>query len=736
MNFLKIHIHRYILFLIYAVIITACGGGGSSSGSTTPTNKNIIHVAPLFTTFSINNHDGVINQANHTILVTLPLGTNVQALTPTFTTTTGTVTVDFNLQTSGQTPQDFTTPVLYAITTDDGTIESYVITVVTANISTKQITAFSIDNAPGVISENNHTIMLTLPSGSSVTSLAPTFTDNGVQVLVNGTSQQSGVSSVDFTSPVTYTVVGDDASTQDYIVTITIAPATAKALTQFVINDVAASIDESNHLITETLPFGTSVESLVPVFNTTGVQVLVNGTSQQSGISSVDFTSPVTYTVDAADGSSQNYTVTVIVAKNSVKQLTAFSIGLENGSIDDVRHTITIGMPSAISRSGLVATFSTNGVSVTVGGIQQTSNTTPNNFTNQLVYTVIAADGSTQDYTVITNNLLVVGLSNWGAIEQWNGSTWQELQGNGWKSAISTLFNYKGTLIVGLYNGTVEQWDYTNGWTEIQSPGAWGSSVSTMANYKDSLVVGLQNGAVIQYNGGGIESWTTISPVESKGAVTKMTAFPNSPLGGGLIIQFANGEVDTLDGTGHSHTVIGSTVTDITMLNNFLFAASNNISGVAIYVTDGSNFQPNLELAGLTNYPTAVLTLGYNVIAGFNDSSFSQFNGTKWVTLPNTNRPSGESAVSGLATDNSTLLAGFTSGALEQFNPIANSWSPLLPSSNDVISGMLFYSEQTNNLPVVVLNQDTIQYYNGTNFTTLLSSKSAWNGRVNAIINY
>jgi hypothetical protein len=46
-------------------------------------------------------------------------------------------------------------------------------------------------------------------------------------------------------------------------------------------------------------------------FTTTGASVSVGATAQVSGTTANDFTSPVDYTVTAADGSTVDYTVTV-----------------------------------------------------------------------------------------------------------------------------------------------------------------------------------------------------------------------------------------------------------------------------------------------------------------------------------------------------------------------------------------------------------------------------------------
>jgi hypothetical protein len=59
-----------------------------------------------------------------------------------------------------------------------------------------------------------------------------------------------------------------------------------------------------------------------------------------------------------------------------------------------------VAVPFGTNVAALVATFTTTGVSVTVGGVAQVSGTTPNNFTSSVVYRVTAEDSLTADYTV------------------------------------------------------------------------------------------------------------------------------------------------------------------------------------------------------------------------------------------------------------------------------------------------------------------------------------------------
>ncbi|MEI6449749.1 MAG: hypothetical protein WCP98_07335 [Actinomycetes bacterium] len=99
--------------------------------------------------------------------------------------------------------------------------------VVTATDSDKAITAFSFDgltpHVDGVISEAAHTVALTVPVGTNVGALVATFATSGAAVAIGVIPQVSGLSINDFTSPLTYTVIATDASTQAYVVTVAVA---------------------------------------------------------------------------------------------------------------------------------------------------------------------------------------------------------------------------------------------------------------------------------------------------------------------------------------------------------------------------------------------------------------------------------------------------------------------------------------------------------------------------------
>ncbi|MEI7901313.1 MAG: hypothetical protein WCK89_13765 [bacterium] len=165
-------------------------------------------------------------------------------------------------------------------------------------LSTKDMQSFTFPSF-GAATITGTNITMTVPYGTDVTALAPTYTHNGTSC-----SPASG-SSQNFTSPVHYIVTAGDSSTQDYTVTVTVAPATKDMLTFTFPSLGAATITGTN--ITIAVPYGTDVTALAPTYTHNGDScVPASGSSQ-------NFTSPVQYIVTGADSGTKDYLVTVIV---------------------------------------------------------------------------------------------------------------------------------------------------------------------------------------------------------------------------------------------------------------------------------------------------------------------------------------------------------------------------------------------------------------------------------------
>jgi hypothetical protein len=382
-------------FVLAIVSLNACGGGTGSSSGGTQTNASQTIMA-----YSINGASGVIDTTTKVIAVTLPFGTSVTALVATFSTTGSSITVGGLAQLSAITSNDFTNPVVYLVTAADGSTTSYTVIVTVAASSAKAITSYSLNGITGSINETSKTIGVVMPFGTSVTALVATFSTTGSSITVGGLAQLSAITSNDFTNPVVYLVTAADGSTTSYTVIVTVAASSAKAITSYSLNGITGSINEATKSIGVVMPFGTSVTALVATFSTTGSSVTVGGLAQISTITGNNFTSPVLYLVTAADGANTSYTVTVTVASSSAKAITIYSLNGMTGLINESAKTIGVVMPFGTSVTALVATFSTTGSSVAVGGVAQLSTITGNSFTSPVIYQVTAADGSNTSYTV------------------------------------------------------------------------------------------------------------------------------------------------------------------------------------------------------------------------------------------------------------------------------------------------------------------------------------------------
>ncbi|MCE1198099.1 MAG: DUF5018 domain-containing protein [Marinilabiliales bacterium] len=169
-------------------------------------------------------------------------------------------------------------------------------------------------------------------------------------------------------------------------------------------DDVTGSISGTN--VTVSLPESATLNALKATFSTSARSVVkIGSTIQVDRQTANDFTSPITLTVVAEDGTQQNYTVTVKLSskaflsfgffKGDNSSLTEDCPGLING------FNISVVVSSAADLTSLKATFTvTNKAVVKIGDAVQQSKQTVNNFGSVLVFSVIAEDGSKQDYAV------------------------------------------------------------------------------------------------------------------------------------------------------------------------------------------------------------------------------------------------------------------------------------------------------------------------------------------------
>jgi len=327
-----------------------------------------LNPAKDITKFTILGVDGTVGA--NTVALTVPYGTNLTNLTPTISITGA------SINPASGVPHDFSTAQTYTVTAADGTTKDYTVTVTAALNPAKDITKFTILGVDGTVGAN--TVALTVPYGTDLTALTPTITITGASI-----NPASGVPH-DFSTAQTYTVTAADGTTKDYTVTVTAALNPAKDITKFTILGVDGTVGANT--VALTVPYGTDLADLTPTITITGASI-----NPVSGVSH-DFTTPQTYTVTAADGSTKAYTVTVTAALNPAKDITKFTILGINGMIGS--NSIELIVPSGTDLTGLTPTITITGASVNPASGEL------HNFSTPQTYTVTAADGTTKDYTV------------------------------------------------------------------------------------------------------------------------------------------------------------------------------------------------------------------------------------------------------------------------------------------------------------------------------------------------
>jgi hypothetical protein len=177
--------------------------------------------------FSLLSPDvkGQIDQERMTVTVSVPHGTDLSSLVAVFQTTGERVSVDDTEQTSGLTINDFTDPLTYVVTAEDGTSVSYIVSVLMLPGSDKALTAYSIQGMTSAtsIDAQGRVIRVRVPPGTNLNALTALFTATGTSVLVDGQEQHSGLTVNDFTHAVDYVVRAEDGSAETWSVRVAAA---------------------------------------------------------------------------------------------------------------------------------------------------------------------------------------------------------------------------------------------------------------------------------------------------------------------------------------------------------------------------------------------------------------------------------------------------------------------------------------------------------------------------------
>ncbi len=333
-----------------------------------------------------------INNIFHIVSGRVAYGTEVGALVPDIGISRGAT-----IYPASGISTDFSSPVIYTVTAEDGiTEQDWVVLIQAAPNTETDILSFEIPElmAPASIDATQHMVMASVPFGTDLRVLVPTIGVSEGAVI----DPASGVAT-DFSDPVIYTVTAEDGtSSQEWTVSVEEAPPrTGTDILMFSIPELIApaTIYQDVHLITGSVLFGTDLTALVP-----SIEISGGATLEPASGEATDFSSPVTYTVTAEDGITVvHWLVTIQVLPNNETDITGFFLPEQTGvyKIINVDHTVEIEVYAGTDLSSLTPT-----ISLSPGATISPASGVTRNFTNPVGYLVTAQDGLTNQVWTVT----------------------------------------------------------------------------------------------------------------------------------------------------------------------------------------------------------------------------------------------------------------------------------------------------------------------------------------------
>lgn len=268
-----------------------------------------------------------------------------------------------------------------------------------------EILAYTIPSQVGTTTINSGaaTVNVDMLYGTDVTALVSSFVlSAGASAEITGVPQVSGTTPNDFTTSLVYTVTAEDGTTtKDWTVTVTVLPPSSEAefLTYSLPGQVSSVINSGPATIAVVMPYGSDITNLIADFTLSlGANAEIASVPQVSGVTANDFSGTIVYTVTAQDAiTTKDWTVTVTVLLNDSAEILAFDVPSQvSSTINSGAATVDIVMPFGTDITALVPA-----ISISTGATINPASGVAQDFTNPVVYTVTAENGTTtKDWTV------------------------------------------------------------------------------------------------------------------------------------------------------------------------------------------------------------------------------------------------------------------------------------------------------------------------------------------------
>ncbi|ULQ60845.1 cadherin-like beta sandwich domain-containing protein [Brucepastera parasyntrophica] len=334
----------------------------------------------------------VVDEESKTITITAPYGTDETDLALD-------ISVDGAVVSPGPGEgQDFTDPVTYTVTAEDGSSEDYTVTVIVAPPSgNADLSGITLSAGTLTPAFDETTVSYTVSVGNSVTSITATGVKADATATVGGDSGTAKPLSVG-PNTITITVTAQDGTIQDYTVTVTRAKSSNAVLSGITVSEGTLGPAFAANTTSYTVSVANSVTGITVTgikADTTATLSANNGVEQTLAVGA----NTITIRVTAEDGTIKDYTVTVTRAPSSNATLSGVTVS--EGTLvpafdaNTISYTVSVGN----SVAGITVTGTKADSTATVGGDSGTAKTLAVG-ANTITITVTAEDGTTKDYTV------------------------------------------------------------------------------------------------------------------------------------------------------------------------------------------------------------------------------------------------------------------------------------------------------------------------------------------------
>ncbi|NOU16496.1 MAG: T9SS type A sorting domain-containing protein [Bacteroidales bacterium] len=373
----------------------------------------------------------VFDAANHNIKVYIPYTLSVNNLVAQFTLSNfATVAIGATTQISGSTPNDFTTDKTYTITAENGTTQNWVVQVITntkplgETCSDPKIAVEGVNHSDKVFSPQYYMYTPTQTGYISLTYCgenskeAIIYSDCSTSELDNNINCGEEIKwAVEVGVPIYikwYNLNGDS-----WTLTQHGGLQSGKQIEYISFMggkmDMETPIDQINHTISAMVEPFFNLSSIMTQFGLSFGAKAYIGTTQIYSDDIINFTNPVTITVKAQDGGSQDYLVTVTHRPLEIgNSITSFALTQQTGQavIDSTNHTVKLGVASGTVITNLIPRFTLSlSATAKIGAVNQSSGQSFVDFTNPVVYSVKSEEvvigppiksgkAVTQDWTV------------------------------------------------------------------------------------------------------------------------------------------------------------------------------------------------------------------------------------------------------------------------------------------------------------------------------------------------